>query len=47
MRMPVDEASGTSGSHQRRNRMRNYFHIKSFRLNSHSVNLYTRDLKPQ
>src|SRR3984893_11370347 len=27
--------------------MRNYFHIKSFRLNSYFMNLYTRDLKPQ
>jgi len=25
--------------------MRNYFHIKSFRLNSYSMNLYTRDFK--
>src|ERR1700694_3108279 len=27
--------------------MRNYFHIKSFRLNSDFMNLYTRDLKSQ
>src|SRR6202048_3630589 len=27
--------------------MRNYFHIKSFRLNSYFMKLYTRDLKPQ